>query len=177
MNRQETIAHALKTTQPLLLRALDGFDDATRTSQAPNLPNHAAWTLGHLALTIHRVAAHADGLPLPEQDFATAPADATGATSPTRYDTESICFNSTPSDDPTRYPSLARCIEIFIAAHDRLIDAARNATDDALDQTIPWGPTQIAVADLFIRMIYHNGTHGGQLLDLRRAMGFASLIK
>jgi hypothetical protein len=45
-----------------------------------------------------------------------------------RYDTESISFNSRPVDDPSRYPTFARCVQIFDATGDRLASALRRPT-------------------------------------------------
>ena len=52
----DEIADAIGSTSVLLDRYLNGFDDTNHTRQAPNLPNHVAWVLGHLALTMHRAA-------------------------------------------------------------------------------------------------------------------------
>ena len=57
MTQQPTggfLAHNILYTETLFERFLVGFDEANRTKQAPAMPNHAAWTLGHLALTAHR---------------------------------------------------------------------------------------------------------------------------
>ena len=51
MSGATELAEAIGSTRELLVRYLQGFDDANATAQAPGLPNHAAWTLGHLALT------------------------------------------------------------------------------------------------------------------------------
>ena len=69
MNRHETIAQAVLSTKPLLARFLPGFTDANHTAQAPGLPNHLAWNLGHLALTMHRVADKLDAGGLPADVF------------------------------------------------------------------------------------------------------------
>jgi uncharacterized protein YbjT (DUF2867 family) len=69
MNRGHLLADAVETSRVLLARYFPGFTDANRTSQAPGLPNHFAWCLGHLALTMHRVAGMIDGGPLPGDAF------------------------------------------------------------------------------------------------------------
>ena len=66
------LAEAMRATKPFVTRFLSGFDDSNRTTQAPNLPNHAAWCMGHLALTMNRFAERFDGKPLPDSDFITA---------------------------------------------------------------------------------------------------------
>src|SRR5256885_8582910 len=43
---------------------------SNHTAQPPGLPNHLAWSLGHLALAMHRAAERIDGAPVPGGDFA-----------------------------------------------------------------------------------------------------------
>ena len=51
---QDLLADSVLASSALLSRYLVGFNDQNRTTQAPGLPNHAAWCLGHLSLTMHR---------------------------------------------------------------------------------------------------------------------------
>jgi hypothetical protein len=168
MRPQDLLADAIDACKLLTSRYLAGFDESSRTRQAPSLPNHAAWNLGHTALTMHRVAAMLDGGPLPEQDFATA-SDAT------RFATQDVAFGSAPTSTAP-YPTFARCCEIYNAACDRLARATRAATDAQIDQTVPWGNAQTTLRLLIPRMIFHNGFHTGQIADLRRAFGFQSIF-
>lgn len=177
--RQTLLADAVASTAPLVARYLAGFDDSNHTRQAPNLPNHVAWSLGHLALTMHRTVVRLSNpdatpqtSPLPETEF--IPGAAAGDAR--RYGTETIAFGSKPLADPKIYPPLARCIEIFNSACERLAKAVREAPDAALDKPTKWGGGEIPVAMLVSRMVYHNGTHTGQIADLRRALGFKSIF-
>src|SRR4051812_14884181 len=125
MTRRDTIAEAILASRALFHRYLAGFDDTNHTRQAANLPNHAAWCLGHCALTLHRGLERILPQPLsalPESDFFTPPADLAGKTparparsgvSPSRFDTETVSFQSTPMDNPSLYPKPSRCVEIF----------------------------------------------------------------
>jgi hypothetical protein len=173
MNRQQTLANALIESRTLIARYFKGFDDSNRTRQAQQLPNHFAWTLGHLALTVHRVAEKFDGRAMPEIDFVTGDGRAGGAT---KFDTESVCFGSTPVDDPKLYPAHDRCIAIFDDAIQRLVSAIRRTDDAKLETLVTWGG-QVKLWSLAIRMVFHNGTHCGQLADLRRALGMGSILK
>ncbi len=49
MSSATALADAISSTEELLTRYLAGFDDHNAVAQAPSLPNHAAWILGHLA--------------------------------------------------------------------------------------------------------------------------------
>lgn len=178
MRSQDTIAEAILATKPLAARYFAGFTDANHTTQTPGLPNHLAWSLGHLAHTMHRTAEKIDGLPLPDSDMffgATDPARMPGAT-PTRFCTEDVSFNSKPTADPSRYPSLARCIEIYYAGCDRVAAAVRAASDSKLDEVVKWGAGETTLRSLGSRMVFHNGMHIGQIADLRRALGFKSIF-
>lgn len=172
MNRAEAIAEGILASKQFFARYLAGFDDSNATRQAANLPNHAIWSLGHCALTMHRVAANFDNLPLPETDFITRPHPGDAR----RFATESVAFASHPVDAPAEYPPLARAVEIFNAACDRLAAAVKSVPDARLDDTVPWGPTTLPLYLLAMRMIGHNGMHTGQNADMRRALNFKSVF-
>jgi hypothetical protein len=175
MTRQQTLADAVLESRALITRYFKGFDDSNHTSQAVNLPNHFAWTLGHLALTMHRAADRFVAPPaeLPETDFLTG--DGASGTRD-RFDSESVCFASVPSADASRYPSCDRCIEICNHAAARLAAAVRNADDRLLDSETDWGTARCPLWSTAVRMVFHTGTHCGQLADLRRALGLGSIF-
>ncbi len=151
------LADAVESTGSLLLRYLEGFDDARAYAAAPNLPNHAAWTLGHLALTMHRAAERIGGAPqaLP-------------------WDPEPYAFGSTPGHPG---PPLAEMVERYRKSMTLLAEAARRAGEDGLSKTVEWGRTTMSARDLLMRMVFHNGTHCGQVVDLRRALGMPRVIR
>jgi hypothetical protein len=163
----------VRASAPLLVRFLDGFDDTTRVAQAPGLPNHVAWTLGHCALTMHRAAEEFDGLGLPGADFVTGDGTAGDAR---RYDTESVCYASTPLPDAGRYPLLGRGVEIFLAAADRFGAALAGAGDETFAGSFGWGRATLSAEAFVTRIVAHNGTHTGQIIDIRRALGMARVI-
>jgi hypothetical protein len=169
MNAQSALADAILACKPLATRYFAGFTDETRTAQAPGLPNHLAWTLGHLALTMHRIAEKFDGRSIPVRDLSLA-------RQPGAYLLEDVAFGSTPAPDTSHYPPLDRGIQIYEAACDRLAQAVRAAPDARLDEVHPWGKGQSSLRELAGRMVFHNGMHTGQIADLRRALGFASIF-
>ncbi|MDX9910386.1 MAG: DinB family protein [Phycisphaerales bacterium] len=175
--RAHMLADALASTRPLFDRFLDGFDEHNRTRQAPGMPNHAVWNLGHCALTMWRVRTVIGGVDVLPSGYLIRGAGA-GA-GPDRFDTETISFGSLPADDPGRYPTLARARVIFASAHDALVRAVRELDDASVERTIPYGMNRVPVPvrDMVMRMIFHNGTHAGQLTDLRRALGMPSVIR
>jgi len=173
MTPEDTLAESILSSRDLLLRFLVGFDDDNRTRQTADMPNHVAWTLGHCALTMHRVAERFDGRLLPEGEFVTGDGRAGDARC---FDTESVCFGSTPIDAPQQYPALQRAQEIFESACARLAAAAAGAGDAKLEEMVPWATGEIALRTLVLRLAFHNGTHTGQLIDLRRALGLGRVI-
>lgn len=65
---------------------------------------------------------------------------------------------------------------IFDAACDRLAGAACGVPDGRLDDRVKWGAGEVTLESLVLRMIFHNGTHCGQITDLRRALGVGSIF-
>jgi hypothetical protein len=175
MTPQDLLADSVLATKVLLARYLVGFDEESRIRQAPNLPNHVAWNLGHLALTMHRIAEKIDGRALPEADISAVPPS---GSSPTAFFAESVAFGSRPQDDVAAYPTLERSVQIYNNACDRLAGAVRATTTEDLQRVVPWGATgmQAPLWSLVARMIFHNGFHTGQIADLRRALGFKSIF-
>lgn len=173
----QTLVRLIETSTPLFERFLQGFDENTRAVQSRDCPNHAIWTLGHISLTMHRMADRVRGIdepgPLPELDFFKG--DGSGGDA-SRFDTESICFGSTPVPDARRYPTLARGRQVFRSACGRLSEAVGAADEAALRRESPWGSGRSPVGDLVMRVVLHNATHAGQLTDLRRALGMPRVI-
>lgn len=177
--RSETLARALDLSGPLLTRYLAGFDDSNRTRQAPALPNHAAWTMGHCAIAMHRLINRIGNTDeFPEADFVVTdvldsahPGEESG-----RFSTASVVFGSSPIDQPSLYPRLERSVVIFDNARTALSAFVRGLTDEQLDAQVEWHAGRMACADLVSRITIHNGAHAGQLTDLRRALGFAPII-
>jgi len=173
MNRGEILARAVVDCRAFFVRYLDGFDEFNRTRQAPGLPNHVAWCLGHCALTMHRAAEKIDGQPLPAAHFLFKAMRGDAH----HFGTESVSFNSRPTDDPAIYPGWSGCVAIFDAACARLVTASGTATDAKLDEQSRWGSTDVSLESLVWRMVFRNGTHCGQIIDLRRAFGLGSIFR
>jgi hypothetical protein len=172
MNANQVLANAILQCKPLLTRYLADFSDANHTAQPAMLPNHVAWTLGHLALTMHRAAEKIDGVPPTDSDFIVGSA----AGDQKRFGTDSVAFNSHPSGDPTRYPSLARSVEIYERACDRLAHLVVRIDEDGLKKLVQWGSGETTVEALISRMVFHNGMHCGQIADTRRALAMKSIF-
>ncbi|HZW05860.1 MAG TPA: DinB family protein [Phycisphaerales bacterium] len=175
--RAELLADITLLNKQLLGRYLVGFNDVTAVRQTPDLPNHLAWALGHTALTMHRVAASIEGTGagLPPSDFVNGGGFA-GSRDRGVIDADAVAFGSKPEDRHDKYPTLARCTEIFNNACDRLAAAVRECDDARLEQRLTYGSMELPIWALVARMTFHNGFHTGQIADLRRALGFRSIF-
>lgn len=173
MTRRETLAECVIQSRGLMMRYVAGFTDATRTVTAPNLPNHLAWILGHCAMTMHRAAAKIDGRAALDEGFVVDDTRGDG----NRFGTESVAFGSDPTNSEVNWPPLGRCVEIFSLACDRLARALIASDEAKLDEFTPFfGGVSLPRWNVAPRMVFHNGTHCGQLADLRRALGMPSIF-
>lgn len=172
-----TLAGMIRHSAPLLLRFLQGFDESNRTIQPPGLPNHPIWILGHTAFTMARFG-HLIGNAAPSgADFISdATASASSSNREQRFLIDDIQKDSTPTDDPHRYPSLARGQEIFARAVEDLARAIESLPPARLQESVPWNDGPQRIDALAIRLCFHNGMHSGQLTDLRRVLGLSRVL-
>ncbi|MFU8829381.1 MAG: DinB family protein [Phycisphaerales bacterium] len=161
----------------MLTRFLDGFTDETRTRQAPGLPNHVAWVLGHCALTMGRLAERAGGPSIPSDFFIEGVGGDGRRGNLSRFDADAVSPGSSPTDEPELWPSLEVCRECFDEAVETLADTLASASDEGLADSISWGNIEYPLRDLGIRLSLHNALHAGQIADLRRALGMGRIAK
>jgi hypothetical protein len=172
MMLQDTLADVVLAAMGSVTRFLPGFTEKNRTAQAPHLPNHVVWSLGHVSIYIHEAAGKLDGRPMPATDFG----DELGPP-PGRFVLAEIGMGSHPVDDPARYPTLAKSVQVFEGACRRLADALRKADSASLERKADWAGMQIPMAVLAMRVLIHAGMHTGQIMDLRRSLGLERVIK
>lgn len=170
------LAHTVRSSAPMLTRFLPGFTDENRTTQAPGLPNHAAWILGHCALTMGRLAERAGGPSIPSDFFIEAKGGDGRRGHAGRFDADAVAVGSRPTDEPDLWPTLEICRECFDEAVETLADTIASASSEDLADSIAWGSAEYPLRDLAIRLSLHNALHAGQLADLRRALGMPRVI-
>lgn len=168
----QLLSEAILSSRVLIARYFPGFNDANHTRQPTHLPNHFAWQMGHLALVMFRIAEKFDGTGLPDHAFVSGDRG-----DGKRFGSESVSFKSVPTDDPARYPNCVRCIEIFNLSCEHLARLALESDDAKLATMIPWGPISISLSAAAQRMVFHNGTHCGQIIDLRRALALGRVLE
>lgn len=171
MTRQQTLAATVRESKSLLERYFAGFNESNCVATAPNLPNHFLWTLGHVSISMYRLAAKIDGRDLPQSVFIDGPVGDS-----LRFGAESVAFGSRPKQDASIYPPLERTLEIFADASERAASAFEKAADGDLDKEVAWGKWMVPAWSLAPRIAFHNGTHCGQIADLRRALGMKSIF-
>src|SRR5262249_54211784 len=101
----------------------------------------------------------------------------TGKTTDPGYPPEPFAFGSKPTGNPKDYPPLKELEQRFKKSINMLADAVKATSEEGLKKSVPWGATSITVRDLALRMVFHNGTHCGQMAATRRALGMEKVIK
>ena len=149
-----TLAAVLESTTPLLMRYVEDINEDERATPAGGIRNHPAWILGHLTWTMD-LATNRLG------DRATEPP----------VDPEAFGYGSKPIAEQGRYPTIEDLRDRFARTMTALTATIRTGGDGVLERPIDWGGTTITGRDLVARMIFHNGTHTGQLIEWRHARG------
>lgn len=128
------------------------------TLQPSGIPNHAAWTLGHLVLA-------ADGA---------AKYMGQGSTIPENY-AELFGQGTTPSTDAKIYPDKETLLKQLAEQHARATAAFETVSDDIMNEQFPNEQMRSlfpTVGDLIIYlMTSHGAGHNGQFSAWRRALG------
>lgn len=144
-----------------LLDAASGFDDSNRCKQVVNLPNHGAWTIGHVAGTLASVHAALLHERLPVEDFTDGQCDGL------RFSMAMVQHGSSPQADAGLYPGWARSLDILARCVDRFVLIGNLLPQG---QTIPWEGRPVSFELLAIRYSLHTAYHAGQLASLRSAL-------
>lgn len=132
------------------------------TAQVPGLPNHALWTLGHLATSM---------------PFFAAVAGVSVGALPEGYDAL-FGMGSKPTGDSAAYPPAVeviaqyeRTFREFCAAIEKLSDAELAEPSAKVDS----GIVKLKL-DALSRAAWHEGWHAGQVSLTRKAIGLAGLM-
>ena len=140
-----------------LLEMLADFPADRYTAQLPGAPNHALWTVGHLA-TGYLWFGGAAGLAMPAL--------------PDSYD-GLFGYGSSPVADPLKYPAMAEVRSYADKAFAAMALGANRLTDAELAAP-PAVDTGGFVSDRLAaieKAAWHEGWHAGQIAMLRRALG------
>ncbi len=130
------------------------LSDGEMVMQPSGVPNHAAWTLGHLIYSCQGIAAELGSEPwLPEtweSDFG---------------------YGSNPVPDRGGYPTKTELIKLFADSTSRLRHALLNTDESVLRRKLPDDELPTMAHMLLQVVLGHTSYHAGQLAVWRRAIG------
>jgi uncharacterized damage-inducible protein DinB len=120
--------------------------------------NHAAWVLGHLTYVFDSMIGVFDQTPSMSNEWK-----------------ELFNLKSKPEADRARYPSKAALLEAYERSYQRIVEAVKSASPEALDREFPNPRLRAILPTVGIAMVNiltsHQGIHLGQLSAWRRAQG------
>ncbi len=165
MHTTQFIRHGLEFSGSTLLTFVEDMRDAPLTFPTPNGGNHPLWVLGHLAVAECMLI----------QTFAL------GRSNPLAHWMPFFGPNTTPTADPSAYPSLDEVIGAFKTTRAATLAALDSMSDADLDRPGKAVPPEMAqffgnVGMCFVHTIYHSCIHTGQVTDARRAAGREPLL-
>lgn len=154
----DEMIRALEYTVRFLDQSVGDLSEEEMVEQAPGMPNHATWTLGHIIHACHAMAAELGADPwLPE-------------------DWESVFgYGSIPLPEVKEYPGKAEMQSLLADASTRLCDALRSAGASALGRRLEDEDFPTMGHILLQVIVAHTAYHAGQLSVWRRAMGKESV--
>lgn len=148
----------------LLERMIGDIPADQMCQQPPGLPNHPAWTLGHLALVRFGMIKQMGGetSDFPEQWIAL------------------FGRGSTPCADVEQYPAKDELWSAVVRLHETTMKCLETLSPEQLER--PHSIESLkepfpTLGDLLVQMLTsHDGLHVGQLSDWRRALGYPRLM-
>ena len=158
----ETVLHSFNYSLDYLSELLSDVCECSMVRQAPGVPNHPAWTLGHLVFVSQMIGGVAGLEPWLEDEWANA-----------------FGPGSTPVAEALSYPPKEALMSFLNEARSKLTAAVENLDNDTLDRPFP----DPSYKDVFptIRhaltqvMVAHTAFHVGQISAWRRAMDLSAM--
>jgi uncharacterized damage-inducible protein DinB len=148
------LLHTFEATLKFVEQSVADLPDPEMVEQPGGVPNHGMWTLGHLVYSCQGIAAELGaGNWLPdhwESDFG---------------------YGSTPSPDPSRYPTKTEMLSLLTDAAGRLRQLLLAADDSVLSRPLHDETFPTLSHLLFQVVVAHTAYHAGQLAMWRRALG------
>ena len=148
------LIHTFDATIKFIEASVADLSEQQMVEQPSGVPNHAAWTLGHLVYACQGVAVEL------------------GETEWLPDDWESVYgYGSTPRADLQDYPPKAELLALLAGAAVRLRQAILAASDAVLRQSLPDETLPTMAHLLWQVVVAHTAYHAGQLAVWRRAIG------
>jgi hypothetical protein len=133
------------------------LSETEMVEQPINVPNHGAWTLGHVIFSCQGIAAELGTDPWLPDDWEAR-----------------FGYGSTPSPDPSRYPDKSEMLSLLADAASRLRQILLAADESVLKRPLPDESLPTMGHVLIQVVVGHSAYHAGQLAVWRRAIGKAS---
>lgn len=149
--------NALEFTREATLKLAAEITDEQMLHRPTPEANHTAWLLGHIAYADNGFRSKLSGSP---------------SVIPESYEAL-FGMGSTPSDDASIYPSKAELLKTMEKSHTALIEWFKSLSDEQLAESLPEDMEKFGAnyATLASTLIWHEGLHAGQLVEVRRSLG------
>jgi hypothetical protein len=155
---KDAILNSLALHMRTLRELVGDVDDAQMTRQPPGVPNHPAWTLGHIAFSFQGIGEELGLDPWLPEDWVA------------RFKTGSV-----PAAERQAYPTRQELLDTLADAEQRLRERLSGMDDAALRRPLPDEQAREilpTLGDAVLQVIVgHTAAHLGQLAVWRRAMG------
>ncbi len=152
------LVYTFDATIEFVEKSVADLSEQQMVEQPAGVPNHAAWTLGHVILSCQEIAVEL------------------GAEAWLPDNWESVYgYGSMPRADVQFYPRKAELLAILVSATSRLRQALLSATDPVLSRALPGGQLPTMAHLLLQVVVAHTAYHAGQLAVWRRAIGKHSI--
>lgn len=150
----DELIHVFEATVRFMARSVDDVTDEEMVEQPPGVPNHAAWTLGHIIISCQGMATELGAMPWLPDNW------------------ESVFgYGSTPRSEEQGYPEKAQLQSLLADSATRLSDTVRGVGASVLGQQLPDEDFPTMGHLLLQVVVAHTAYHAGQLAVWRRAMG------
>jgi len=153
----DEMIYSFQRSRAFLEKSVADLQEREMVAQPAGLPNHATWTLGHVAFSCQGLTVELGGKPWLPDDWE-AP----------------FGYGSKPSPEIASYPNRAEMLAFLADSSDRLQQALRaidnaflNKSNESLpDESFP------TMGHLLLQVVVgHTAYHAGQLAVWRRAIG------
>ena len=160
----EPALHSFSYALGYLREQVEDLSREEMVRQPAGVPNHPAWTVGHLVFIAQAIGAVAGLEPWLDEAWA-----------------KTFGPGSAPVDDAAAYPGKREMLAALADAEAKLLYAVRGLGDAALDQPFP-DPAYLevfpTVRHAFTQVLVgHTSFHVGQIAVWRRAMGLPGMSR
>lgn len=151
------LVRTFETTVKFMEQSAADLSERQMVEQPAGVPNHAAWTLGHVVFSCQAMAAEL------------------GSETWLPGDWESVYgYGTTPHTDLSRYPNKAEMLALLADSASRLRRVLLALDESVLKKPLP-DETFPTMAHLLSQVVVaHTAFHAGQLATWRRAIGMPS---